>query len=64
MAAFLGCFAVLAIAAGSSKAKSQENCGEEWKKCLQPETNKTVAACERETKQEVVFPVQLFHAVL
>ena len=31
MVAFLGCFAVLVIAAGSGKARSQEKCGEEWK---------------------------------
>ena len=37
MVAFLGCFAILVIAAGSGKAKSQENCREEWKKAIQHE---------------------------
>jgi hypothetical protein len=74
MVAFLGCFAVLVIAAGSGKAKSQENCSEEWKKGIQHE-KKTVqsdaviptgcmATCSPENKQEVAFPVELFHAVL
>jgi hypothetical protein len=30
MVAFLGCFAILVIAAGSRKAKAQENCNKEW----------------------------------
>jgi hypothetical protein len=74
MVAFLGCFAVLVIAAGSGKAKSQENCSEEWKKGMRHE-KKTVksdagipascmATCSREIKQDVVFPVELFYAVL
>ena len=40
MVAFLGCFAVLAIAAGSKKAKYQENCGQEWKRAIQLEVKK------------------------
>ncbi|WP_315819084.1 hypothetical protein [Paraflavitalea speifideaquila] len=36
MVAFLGCFAILVIAAGSRKAKTQENCGEELNKIMQP----------------------------
>lgn len=42
MVAFLGCFAILVIAAGAKKAKSQENCGEEWKKIMQHEQKKQV----------------------
>jgi hypothetical protein len=34
MAAFLGCFAILAIAAGKNKTHQPEGCDAEWKKVL------------------------------
>jgi hypothetical protein len=75
MVAFLGCFAILVIAAGSRKAKFQENCGEEWKESIQPKEKKSVgtgsaahadcvAMCAQEDKQEVMLPGQLFHTIL
>lgn len=75
MVAFLGCFAILVIAAGSGKARSQESCGEEWKKSIQQKEKKSVstgsaahadcvAMCTQENKPEVILPVQLFHAML
>lgn len=74
MVAFLGCFAILAIAAGTGKARLQENCEEEWKKIL-PEKKKAadtragehkhrIAQCTPRNRHEVIFPVQLFHAML
>lgn len=76
MAAFLGCFAILVITAGSGKARTQENCGEEWKKGFRQEEKKPantgntvtrtahVAMCTEQNKQEVILPVGLFHAIL
>lgn len=75
MVAFLGCFAIVMIAAGSRKARSQENCGDEWKKGFRQEEKKPattgtlthadcVAMCTRESKQELVLPVGLLHAII
>jgi|GEM_PF-1347088 len=75
MVAFLGCFAILVIAAGSGKARSQEDCGEEWKKGFRHEEKKPadarvvthvdcVAMCTKETKQELILPVGLLHTTL
>jgi hypothetical protein len=73
--AFLGCFSILVIAAGSKKAKQHEACGEEWKKALHkeevkkvstvfPADTKAVAICIPENNQDILLPVQLFHAIL
>ncbi len=75
MVAFLGCFAIVVIAAGSGKARSQENCGEEWKKGFRHEDKKPantatvthsdcVAMYTSEAKQELVLPVGLLHALI
>ena len=73
--AFLGCFAILVIAAGSGKARSQENCEEEWKKGSRHKGEKPastgtvthsdcVAMCTKENKQELILPVGLLHTTL
>ena len=75
MLAFLGCFAIVVIAAGSGKARAQEDCGEEWKKGFHQEEKKPaststvthadcVAMCTKENKQELILPVGLLHAIL
>lgn len=74
MVAFLGCFAILAIAAGTGKAKHQENCGEEWKKALQQEKKAETSVkavrgplmvlCGKSNSQDLNLPVQLLHKLL
>lgn len=75
MVAFLGCFAIVMIAAGSGKARSQENCEEEWKKGFRQEKKEPastgtvghsdcVAMCTKENKQELILPVGLLHTIL
>lgn len=74
MAAFLGCFGILVIAA-SGKTKLHENCGEEWKNNRLQEKKKSAAlrtaihaSCmnrrNQDNKQEVILPVQVFHTIL
>lgn len=62
--AFLGCFAILVIAAGAKKAKSQEHCGEEWKKALQQEEKKPATTGAAAHTGCVAFPGPLFHAII
>ncbi|WP_276479505.1 hypothetical protein [Paraflavitalea pollutisoli] len=72
MAAFLGCFALLAIAAGSEKAKAQEGCGEEWHKTEAPgdtENNtervmNEVASRWADGADELVFHARFFHRII
>jgi hypothetical protein len=75
MVAFLGCFAIVVIAAGSGKARYQEDCGEEWKKGFrhedeQPTNTSTLthsdcmAMSTKENKQELILPVGLLHTTL
>lgn len=67
LVAFLGCFAILAIAAGSGKARSQEDCHEEWNKGAVPEMKeaeqtdehkkvKEVAQCIYAIREDLNFP--------
>lgn len=74
MVAFLGCFAILVIAAGSKKAGAQKGCGEEWNKTEAPshyqadEKNtdqpiKEVAVCWPDHTDELFFPAQFLHRV-
>lgn len=75
IAAFLGCFVIMAIAAGGGKSRLQEGCGEEWyegdeprsrpvneKAAKQPE--KEVSVHWQDNRHELIFPAQLFYQVI
>lgn len=75
MVAFLGCFAILVIAAGSKKARWQEDCHEEWKKGVVPELKeadhkdqvqpvKEVAQYLPSSAEYMIFPVEVLHKML
>lgn len=75
MAAFLGCFAVLAIAAGSERAKAQEECGEEWQKTdvqagektdekYKEQASNEISSQWTEYMDELTFPIHFFQRLI
>lgn len=74
--AFLGSFAVLAIVAGSDKARSQEGCDEEWRKFESPASgshaedhvnqavSQKVADRGVNPGDEWIFPAPVFYKVM
>jgi len=75
LVAFLGCFAILAIAAGSGKSRSQEDCHEEWNKGVVPEIKeaeqtdkhknvKELAQCIGTIPEDLNFPVAVLRKML
>lgn len=75
LVAFLGSFAILVIAAGSNKARSQEDCHEEWNKGVVPEMKeaeqtdkpkkvKEVAQSIFSVREDLNFPIAVLRKML
>ena len=73
--AFLGCWTIMVIGAGSGKSQYPQKCGSEWKKGLHLDREKNNSAgfrknkteetvCINDQQQEMLLPAQLFHALL